>query len=97
MWLLPYSGPLAAGHGRSEPARGSVTFHFSCVSLPECTEGSGVWDGGAGQETGFAALPSPAAVGEDFSGVSRVGVGGRSSASAADPAAAAGVEGNQPF
>lgn len=55
----PPTHPLAAGHGPSEPAWGSAAFHFSCDSLPECTEGSGVWDGRTGLETGFAALPSP--------------------------------------
>lgn len=37
-----------------------------------------MWDGEKGLETGFAALPFPAAVGEDFCGVSGGG-GGRSS------------------
>ena len=48
--VLPHSGPLAAGHGRSEPVRGSATFLFSCDSLPDCTEG--VWCVGRGNGTG---------------------------------------------
>lgn len=34
-----------------------------------------MWDRGEGREAGLAALPSPPGIGEDFSGVSRVGVG----------------------
>lgn len=59
---------------RSQP--GEVPLSISPVTVsPSAQRGSGVWDGGEGLETWFAALPSPAAVGEDFCGVSRVGVG----------------------
>lgn len=93
----PQSDSLASGHCRSEPARGSATFHFACDSLPECTEG--VWRVGWRRGTGDLVRGPP------FPRCGRRGLlwgitgggGGRSSAPAADPAAAAGVERNQPF
>lgn len=55
---------------------GEVPLSISPVTVsPSAQRGSGVWDGGEGLETAFGALPSPAAVGEDLCGVSRVGVG----------------------
>lgn len=35
----PRSDPLASGHGGSDSARGSDTFHLYCDCLLECTEG----------------------------------------------------------
>lgn len=95
--VLPHSGPLAAGHGRSEPARGSATFHFSCDSLPDCTEG--VWCVGRGNGTGdrVRGPPFPRCGRRGLLGGLKGAGGGRLSAPAADPAAAAGVERNQPF
>lgn len=83
-----YQGRGRGAAGESSPTRvrwppgtvarslpGEVPLSISPVTVsPTAQRGSGVWDGGTGLETGFAALPFPAAVGEDFSGVSRVRV-----------------------
>lgn len=83
-----YQGRGRGAAGESSPTRvrwppgtvarslpGEVPLSISPVTVsPTAQRGSGVWDGGTGLGTGFAALPSPAAVGEDSSGVSRVRV-----------------------
>lgn len=77
---------------------GEVPLSISPVTVsPSAQTGSGVWDGGEGLETGFAALPSPRCGRRGLLWGITGGGGGRSSAPAADPAAAAGVERNQPF
>lgn len=93
----PLSDSLASGHGRSEPARRSDTFHFYCDSLPECTEGGCCvgWARGTGDRVRGPLFPCCGRRGLRWG--LKGGGGGRSSAPTADPAAAAGVERNQPF